>query len=175
VKRSLLIDPKSVTSSELTAKAKPTAGRDIMPLCRWCSRQFVPRETGGHDQRFCGPACRRALHSTARRWALAELAAGRLPLTAIKNGLPATRALATEAAKPPSAPEAPEAGGSGSPKPPNGRFTVVIHQSTVRKLLQDFQIAYNEKDNVITVLDALIRSGRRPASLGENADGIWIF
>src|SRR3954451_21547262 len=63
--------------------------------CAWCDRPFTPRQTGGHDQRFCRPSCRRALHAAARRWALAELAAGRLALSAIKNGLPATRALAT--------------------------------------------------------------------------------
>jgi hypothetical protein len=137
--------------------------------CRWCSRQFVPRETGGHDQQFCSPSCRRALHSTARRWTLAELAAGRLPLAAIKKGVPATRALVTEAARPPSAPETGPSV-SGSAEPPNGRFTVVVQQSTIRKLLLDFEITLNEKDNVVAILAALVRSGRRP-TISECADG----
>jgi len=64
-------------------------------LCAWCGRRFGARQTGGHDQRFCRPFCRHALHATVRRWALAEVAAGRLSLAAIKTGLPATRALAT--------------------------------------------------------------------------------
>ncbi|MFD5508282.1 hypothetical protein ACFWIB_10960 [Streptomyces sp. NPDC127051] len=27
--------------------------------CDLCSRQFLPRNLGGHPQRFCAPACRR--------------------------------------------------------------------------------------------------------------------
>ena len=61
--------------------------------CSWCGRQFTPRLTGGRDQRFCRPSCRRALHAAARAWVLAEIAAGRLNLGAIKNRLPAPCAL----------------------------------------------------------------------------------
>lgn len=78
---------------------------DHPPLCAWCGRRFTPRQTGGHDQRFCRPSCRRALHAAVRRWALAELAAGRLNLAAIRTGLPAPRALATGGTKTVLAPE----------------------------------------------------------------------
>src|ERR1051326_7073584 len=79
--------------------------REVAPVCPWCDRPFVPRRTGGLDQRFCRPSCCRALHAEARRWVLAELAAGRLPLNAIKAGLPATCALDMEVGKPIPAPE----------------------------------------------------------------------
>ena len=66
------------------------------PLCPWCNRPFISRRTGGHDQRFCRPSCRRALHAAARGWVLAELAAGRLTISQIRDGIPGTCALATE-------------------------------------------------------------------------------
>jgi hypothetical protein len=71
-----------------------TLGKPI--YCPWCNRPVTPRQTGGRDQRFCRPSCRRAFHAAARTWALAELAAGRLTVAQIMNGLPATCALATE-------------------------------------------------------------------------------
>ena len=77
---------------------------DQLPCC-WCGRPFTPRRTGGRDQHCCRPPCRRALHSAAWRWVLAELAAGRLPLAAVKAGLPATCALATDAVRPPPVPQ----------------------------------------------------------------------
>ncbi|WP_405489095.1 hypothetical protein [Streptomyces sp. NBC_00096] len=27
--------------------------------CDWCSHHFLPRNNGGHPQRFCTPVCRR--------------------------------------------------------------------------------------------------------------------
>ncbi|MFE3580554.1 hypothetical protein [Streptomyces vinaceus] len=27
--------------------------------CDWCSHRFLPRNVGGHPQRFCTPVCRR--------------------------------------------------------------------------------------------------------------------
>lgn len=66
-----------------------------MTACLWCERPFTPRSTGGRAQRFCRPRCRRSFHAAARRWVLAELAAGRVTLAAIRNGSTATRALPT--------------------------------------------------------------------------------
>jgi hypothetical protein len=68
--------------------------------CDWCETPYRARNSGGREQRFCGERCRRAFHAGVRRWTLGELAAGRLTLVNIKNGLPATRAFATDAAKP---------------------------------------------------------------------------
>jgi hypothetical protein len=56
--------------------------------CIWCARAFKPRR-GGSPQRFCSPRHRTAFHSAARRWAEANIAAGTLPVDAIKGGLPA--------------------------------------------------------------------------------------
>src|SRR5262249_24934832 len=69
---------------------------------------FIPRRTGGRDQRFCCLSHRRACHSAVRAWAVAELQAGRLPLAQIRNGLPATRTLATAEKKAFPVPEAGE-------------------------------------------------------------------
>jgi hypothetical protein len=78
----------------LPGQAGAAQNGSALYLCAWCDRPFTPRRTGGHDQRFCRLSCRRGFHATARQWTLSELAAGRLSLAAIKNGLPATRALA---------------------------------------------------------------------------------
>ena len=66
--------------------------------CDWCETPYRARNSGGREQRFCGERCRRAFHAAVRRWTLGELAAGRLTLANIKNGLPATCAFATGAA-----------------------------------------------------------------------------
>jgi hypothetical protein len=76
------------------SRRKACATHSPTNSCRWCDREFTPRRTGGHEQQFCRPSCRRALHAAARRWTLSELSAGRLSLDAIRNGLPATRAFA---------------------------------------------------------------------------------
>jgi hypothetical protein len=61
--------------------------------CAWCSRTFTPRVTGGHAQRFCRPACRRAIDAAARRWAAKAIAAGMLTVDVLRNGAATTRAL----------------------------------------------------------------------------------
>jgi len=61
--------------------------------CAWCGGTFTPRATGGHAQRFCRPACRRAIDAAARRWAAKALAAGILTVDALRNGAATTRAL----------------------------------------------------------------------------------
>src|SRR5579884_160288 len=57
------------------------------PLCLWCGAPFNPRQ-GGKEQRFCQPACRRALHDRARVWVLREVEAGRIPVVLIRDGSP---------------------------------------------------------------------------------------
>jgi hypothetical protein len=57
--------------------------------CSWCTRLFRPRR-GGHAQRFCRPACRRAFHAAARAWVLDAIASGALTLADIR-GSAATR------------------------------------------------------------------------------------
>ena len=60
--------------------------------CSWCTRLFRPRR-GGHAQRFCRPACRRAFHAAGRTWVLDAIASGALTLADIRSGSAATRAL----------------------------------------------------------------------------------
>ena len=54
--------------------------------CLWCGTVFVPRLTGGSQQRFCCRDCRHDFHTACRRWAEQELEAGRLPLSALRKG-----------------------------------------------------------------------------------------
>ena len=57
---------------------KDKSGADMSAICLWCGRVFLPRVTGGRKQRFCCAACRSEFHDCARRWAIAEVDAGRL-------------------------------------------------------------------------------------------------
>src|SRR5215475_1744791 len=73
--------------------------------CIWCGRALKARR-GGSPQRFCRH--RTAFHSAARRWAEANIAAGTLPVDAIKGGVPAAYTFHPANRSPPSAPEAVE-------------------------------------------------------------------
>jgi hypothetical protein len=132
--------------------------------CRWCDRQFSPRQTGGHDQHFCRPACRRALHAEARRWVLAELAAGRMPLNAIKAGLPATCALGTDTV---SSLSVPEVRPSSNAAPPEllKRFVIQVPSNLIRWLVfVGCQLRHDDQDDILAILTALTRAGRKPAT-----------
>jgi hypothetical protein len=61
--------------------------------CAWCDHTFRPRVTGGHPQRFCRPACRRAFDAAGRRWVAEAIAAGTLTLDELRNASVATRGL----------------------------------------------------------------------------------
>ena len=97
---------------------------------------------------------------------LAELAAGRLSLDTIKNGLPATRALDTAAEMSVSVPDIGEtAGQSGcGPREPVAQFRMTIPKALIDKLaMVHFEIGHHERDDVLALLTALARVGRRPA------------
>jgi hypothetical protein len=53
--------------------------------CLWCDGAFLPRATGGSPARFCSQAHHALYHSAVRRWAEAEIAAGRLTVARIRN------------------------------------------------------------------------------------------
>jgi hypothetical protein len=53
--------------------------------CPWCSALFTPRQTGGRRQKFCSPACRRALDRALRAWAGQELAEGRVTVPLLQR------------------------------------------------------------------------------------------
>jgi hypothetical protein len=71
-----------------------------MSECQWCSSPFAPRRNGGKRQVFDHPRCRRAFDAAGRRWVADALAGGTLTVKALRNGAPATRALAAEAVSP---------------------------------------------------------------------------
>ena len=90
---------KSAAVSEAAA-ASPTTSppRPVSSYaCAWCGGAFTPRTTGGHAQRFCRPACRRAFDEAGRRWVAEAIASGMLTLDSLRNGPPATRALLPKA------------------------------------------------------------------------------
>lgn len=72
-------------------------------VCPWCGRKFAPRR-GGKAQKFCSPQCKAALHRAARLWALAELDAGRLAITQLKehvsNNVPVSKSTTPDALQP---------------------------------------------------------------------------
>ena len=61
--------------------------------CLWCGSRFKRRNDGGKAQRFCRPACRRALDAAGRRWIAGALASGALSSGDVRNGSLTTRAL----------------------------------------------------------------------------------
>jgi len=78
------------------------------PRCQWCDGSFEPRSDGGKAQRFCRPACRRALDAAGRRLITAALASGTLTIVGLKDGSAATRALLAGAISAVPIPEAEE-------------------------------------------------------------------
>jgi hypothetical protein len=84
--------------------------------CAWCERAFTPRASGGHAQRFCRSACRRAFDAAGRRWVADAISGGMLTVELLRGTASGTRALlpgvispvpVSERRKPASAPEAP--------------------------------------------------------------------
>jgi hypothetical protein len=60
-------------------------GRMTEPArCPWCGSIFKPR-CGGTAQRFCRPACRRALDAAGRRWVEAAIASGALSMAELNR------------------------------------------------------------------------------------------
>ena len=55
--------------------------------CLWCGTEFEPRSNGGKPQRFCSTPCRRAFDTACRVYAAAEVEAGRLPVSALREAL----------------------------------------------------------------------------------------
>ncbi len=54
--------------------------------CLWCSSPYTARRGhGGPDQRFCSSDCRMAMHRAARRWTMAEVAAGRVTVAELRK------------------------------------------------------------------------------------------
>ena len=56
--------------------------------CLWCSALLPAGRGRGSQRRFCSTDCRSAFHTAARRWALAEIAAGRLTVAQLKECRP---------------------------------------------------------------------------------------
>jgi hypothetical protein len=54
--------------------------------CDWCGRPFIPRR-GATPQRFCTSRCRASYHKATRQWCEAEIAAGRLTIGAVRDGV----------------------------------------------------------------------------------------
>lgn len=76
-----------------------------MERCLWCETPFSPRRSGGKAQRFCNAQCRRNLEHFARSWAIAEIEAGRLTVSGMKQGPLPTPALLSEGQGPSPVPD----------------------------------------------------------------------
>ncbi len=55
--------------------------------CLWCETEFEPRANGGKRQKFCSRDCRQDFFAACRDWAVAEVEAGRVPVSTIRRGL----------------------------------------------------------------------------------------
>ncbi len=58
--------PSPSPQSSSTPRARISAGGRVMGDCLWCGRSFEARTDGGRAQRFCRPACRRAVDAPDR-------------------------------------------------------------------------------------------------------------
>jgi hypothetical protein len=129
--------------------------------CFWCGRAFTPRATGGHPQTFCKPACRRAFHAEARTWVLAELAAGHIAISEVKNGSAATRALCGSGDR---ASPLPDTGSPENALPDlMARFLVEVPRSTIEAFVRFGFIRPNQQDDLAAIMGALRLLGRAPA------------
>jgi hypothetical protein len=63
----------------------------VVAVCLWCDLAFAPRNSGGYPQRFCCADHRRAFHIAAHQYVLAEFAAGRVTVAAIKKSADSNR------------------------------------------------------------------------------------
>jgi hypothetical protein len=123
--------------------------------CLWCGASFVPRTDGGKPQRFCGPACRRALDAAGRRWIAEALADGAVTLADLKSGPSTTRALLTR----PSV-------GFGDQRRADSelRFLVEIPRTTVEALIYTFRwLPPAQADDLWAIVHALDRLNMRPS------------
>ena len=55
--------------------------------CLWCGAAYARRVSGGKAQRFHSQDCRAAFHRACRRWAMAEVDAGRVSVATIRKFL----------------------------------------------------------------------------------------
>jgi hypothetical protein len=65
-------------------------------VCLWCAAPVTLRR-GGSPRKFCCARCRHELHSCARQWAEAAVAADVLSVSVLKNGEAAACTLLFEA------------------------------------------------------------------------------
>ena len=46
--------------------------------CKWCRKEYEPRDSGGSPQKFCSKQCKRLFEKTILKWAYDEHAKGRI-------------------------------------------------------------------------------------------------
>ncbi len=56
-------------------------------MCVWCDKLYERRVNGGQRQKFCSEPCRKGFHTACRKWAEAEVWAGNLSVTTLKQDL----------------------------------------------------------------------------------------
>jgi hypothetical protein len=83
----------------------PALGQAQGHRCRWCSRPFTSRRSGGSAQRFCSARCRHAFGTAARRLVMQAVEEGTIPVEALRANQTSAHAVG----------EASERGGTSSP------------------------------------------------------------
>ena len=112
----------------------------------WCGSRLGGRNDGDKAQRFCRPACRRALDAAGRRWIAGALASGALSSGDVRNGSLTTRALlpCAEAQAPAhgqsapvvAPPERPDEAAEDSPFTETWEFRAMVAEAVVAALVE---------------------------------------
>ena len=133
--------------------------------CLWCQSPFTPRR-GGSPQRFCRASHRVRFHAATRLWAERAVLSGILTVDAVRGGR-------LEACTLPGSREAPSPSPlTDQPSPePLKRFVVEIPQALINALIfREFAIVHYERDDLVAVLAALTRLGKKP-TITETPEG----
>ena len=50
--------------------------------CHWCTKTFIPRNTGGKRQKYCSTFCKHQFEKELRNWALDQYHQGKANINA---------------------------------------------------------------------------------------------
>ena len=57
----------------------------MISQCKWCRKEYEPRDSGGSPQKFCSKQCKRLFEKTILKWAYDEHAKGRINLFELES------------------------------------------------------------------------------------------
>jgi hypothetical protein len=145
---------------------------DTVAGCAWCENPFT-RRRGGSPQRFCSIHCRTAFWSALRRSAERALIAGTVSIDGLRDGrLEACMLQAGHEASRP----CPKIASTEQPSPAAlKRFLIEVPGALISKLIfVDCQLRHSEREDVVAILAALARLGRKP-TITDSAEHLKVL